>query len=215
LEALTFALFLMAVMVVGAAQWEQLIGPEKAQQALYVLGACCVFALVLGVVAIVMARKRRRNKEEAPSKGLGANLRKTLEETGASLGSWRHVVLNLGLALLQVLLVVGCFRALLPTVGLELTPDMPILAVSGVIAFGALSAIVLPPSLGAGPAAAAVFVFGVFGIGKDQALAFAAMSWVANTSPVLILGLVPLVRRVRHFGSLKSLIQGVDQQAQP
>ena len=117
--------------------------------------------------------------------------KRTLEETGSSLGSWRYVALNLFLAVVQVALVVGCFAALLPTVDLRLDPDMPLLAVSGVIAFGALSAIVLPPSLGAGPAAAAVFVFGFFGIQEDQALAFAAMSWIANTAPVLLLGFWP------------------------
>ena len=121
------------------------------------------------------------------------------------------MVLNLILAAVQVVFVVGCFAALLPTVGLELEPDMPLMAVSGVIAFGALSAIVLPPSLGAGPAVAAVFVFGMFGVSEDQALAFAAMSWIANTAPVVLLGFVPLWRRLRHFGSLKSLVSGVEE----
>lgn len=210
LEALVFALFLVTVMFMGAAQWEQLIGPEKAQQVLWLLLGCCIFAISFAVVAIVLAKKRRKDEKAPQAGGLSSLVRKTLEESGATLGAGRYVALNLGLAAIQVGLVVGCFLALLPTVGLILVPQMPVLAVSGVIAFGALSAIVLPPSLGAGPAASAVFVYGFFGVSQDQALAFAAMSWIANTAPVLILGGVPLLRRIRQFGGIESLTQGVE-----
>ena len=207
LEALVFAIFLVMVMLVGATQWEQLIGPEKAQQVLWVLLGCCVFAVTVAVVSIFLAKRRPKEDSKTKERGLKVLIRKTLEETGASLGAGRYVLINLGLAAIQVCLVVGCFLALLPTVGIELNPNMPVLAVSGVIAFGALSAIVLPPSLGAGPATAAVFVYGLFGVTRDQALAFAAMSWIANTAPVLLLGLIPLLRRIRHFGSLKAFTQ--------
>ena len=210
LEALVFALFLLGVMVIGATQWEQLIGPEKAQQAKILLIGCCIFALIIAGVSIAMARRKRRDDSEK-KKGLVPLITGILEATGSSLGAGRYVLLNLILAAVQVVLVVGCFAALLPTVGLQLEPDMPLMAVSGVIAFGALSAIVLPPSLGAGPAVAAVFVFGMFGVSEDQALAFAAMSWIANTAPVVLLGFVPLWRRLRHFGSLKSLISDVEE----
>jgi uncharacterized membrane protein YbhN (UPF0104 family) len=212
LEALVFALFLVAVMFMGATQWEQLIGPEKARQVLWVLLGCCVFAVGFAGLAIFLARKRRNQEQEPKKRGFRALVRKTLEESGATLGAGRFVTLNLALAAIQVALVVGCFLALLPTVGMELEPHMPVLAVSGVIAFGALSAIVLPPSLGAGPAASAVFVYGFFGVSQDQALAFAAMSWIANTTPVLVLGLLPLLRRIRQFGGLESLTQGVELQ---
>jgi hypothetical protein len=210
LEALIFALFLMGVMIFGATQWEALIGPDKAKIALWVLSGCCVFAL--GVAAFSIVASKRRNREGTSTRnGLLNFFKRTLEETGSSLGSWRYVALNLFLAVVQVALVVGCFAALLPTVDLRLDPDMPLLAVSGVIAFGALSAIVLPPSLGAGPAAAAVFVFGFFGIQEDQALAFAAMSWIANTAPVLLLGFWPFWSRLRHFGGLQKLISGIEE----
>jgi type IV secretory pathway TrbD component len=154
-----------------------------------------------------LARRRPSENTKTKERGLKVLIRKTLEETGASLGAGRFVLINLGLAAIQVGLVVGCFLSLLPTVGIELDPHMPVLAVSGVIAFGALSAIILPPSLGAGPATAAVFVYGLFGVTQDQALAFAAMSWIANTAPVLFLGLIPLLRRIRRFGSLKAFTQ--------
>ena len=209
LEALVFALFLLGVMIIGATQWEQLIGPEKAHQAKLLLIGCCIFALVVAGVSIAMARRKRN--DTAPGKGLRALITGIMEATGSSLGAGRYVVLNLILAAVQVVLVVGCFAALLPTVGLQLEPDMPLMAVSGVIAFGALSAIVLPPSLGAGPAVAAVFVFGMFGVSENQALAFAAMSWIANTAPVVLLGFVPLWKRLKHFGSLKSLISDVEE----
>jgi len=216
LEALVFALFLMVVLILGGAHWDkmQIDGGWAIQphQAMIGLGICCGVAMAIGIFAIHLSRKKQTDSSE--KKGISRLVRKTLEETGVSLGSWRHVALNLLLALVQVFLVVGCFAALIPTVGLELDPDLPILAVSGVIAFGALSAVLLPPSLGAGPAVSAVLVFSAFGVEKDQALAFAAMSWFANTIPVLTLGLWPLLSKLRHFGSLKSLVADVDTQEQ-
>jgi uncharacterized protein (TIRG00374 family) len=204
LEAAVFALFLLGVLILGLPHWEVLIGAAQARTAMGMLTGICLASIVGSIILVKIVAKKRAKESEKKPKGRGIInfVKETLTHTGSSLGSKGPTVLNIVLAFIQVPLLVCCFWALVPTVGLELTPNMPIMAVSGVITFSALSALVLPPSMGAGPAASAVFVFGFFGVSQDQAIAFAAMSWIANTSPVIVLGLWPMLRHIREFGDI-------------
>ena len=47
----------------------------------------------------------------------------------------------------------------------------------------------LPPSYGAGPAAAAVFVLSAFGLSNDEALAYSVGWWMTAQLPAVALGL--------------------------
>ena len=47
-----------------------------------------------------------------------------------------------------------------------------------------------------------MFVLGFFGVTEPDALAFTAISWVVNTVPPLLCGLVPLVRRIPMLGQV-------------
>jgi len=203
LEAAVFALFLLGVLVLGLPHWEELIGAAQARTAMGMLTGICLASIVGSIILVKIVARRRAPAEDRPKgRGIMRFIKETLTHTGSSLGSRGPTIVNVALAFVQVPLLVGCFWALVPTVGMELTPHMPIMAVSGVIAFSALSALVLPPSMGAGPAASAVFVFGFFGVTPDQAIAFAAMSWIANTTPVIVLGLWPMLRHIREFGDI-------------
>ena len=71
-----------------------------------------------------------------------------------------------------------------------------------VIGLGSVAAVALPPSLGAGPAATSVFVLAFFGIGEADALGFAALSWLANSLPPLVLGILPLWSRIGRLSDL-------------
>ena len=100
--------------------------------------------------------------------------------------------MHVGLAAVDVLATVGAFALLLPAVGL----DVPsFLAASGVLAVSALASIVLPPTYGAGPAAAGVAVLAAFGVDAAGALAFAAGYWVVSQAPAAVLGLPCLIGR--------------------
>lgn len=204
LEAAVFALFLLGVLVLGLPHWEELIGAAQARTAMGALTGICLASIVGSIVLVklVSRRKNQAPKNESEKRGILNFIKATLTHTGSSLGSRGPTRINIALAFIQVPLLVMCFWALVPTVGMELTPNMPVMAVSGVITFSAISALVLPPSMGAGPAASAVFVFRFFGVSPDQAIAFAAMSWIANTTPVIVLGLWPMLRHIREFGDI-------------
>ena len=203
LEAAVFALFLLGVLALGLPHWEELIGAAQARTAMGMLTGICLASIVGSIILVKIVSRKKEAVDEKPKKlGIVSFIKETLTHTGSSLGSKGPTLVNVALAFVQVPLLVGCFWALVPTVGMELTPNMPIMAVCGVIAFSALSALVLPPSMGAGPAASAVFVFGFFGVSQDQAIAFAAMSWIANSTPVIVLGLWPMLRHIREFGDI-------------
>lgn len=202
LEAALFGVFVLGVIVVGASRWEELLGATATLRAMGTMTALTLGAL-FGTVALVMLSRRIR-PGPAPIEGVRPLLllRETVLRTGEGLGAFGPLALNVGLSALQVLLVVGSFWAVLPALGLS--PPMPLLAVSGLIALGSVAAVVLPPSLGAGPAATAVMVLGFFGVAEPQALGFAALSWVANSVPPVVLGLGPLWRRL---GQVRALLR--------
>lgn len=198
LEAAVFGVFVLAVMLAGASEWEALLGAAATHRATGGL-TLAVLASVFGSVVLV-GISRRLGASGPRGPGPLALLRESVIRAGEGLSAWRPVLLNLALCAVQVLALVLSFWALLPA--LHLDPPLSWLAASGVIAVGAVTAVVLPPSLGAGPAAAAILVLGFFGIGEAEALGFAALSWLSNTLPPLVLGFVPLLRRFGRIGAL-------------
>jgi hypothetical protein len=208
LEALAFAVFLLVVMATGAAQWAA-FAEESGEAMRFTLGEAmggltlgALGAIAAAVVLVIIARRLRRDPDAPERTGPVELLRQTLFHTGSSIGSWGQTALNLALAGLQMALLVGCFCALFPAAGMQLEPDLPLLAASGVIAFSALAAVVLPPAYGAGPTASAIAVLGLFGVSPDAAVAFSALTWLANNVPILTLGMLPLTRRIGRLGEL-------------
>ena len=200
LEAAAFGVFVLGVIVIGASEWQALVGVAEtaaAQNWLILL----VFGAVFGGVGVAVLGKRLAGDEPSePRPGPIQLIRETIVQTGTGLTAWGPMVANVALAIVQVLLVVAAFWALLPALGLDI--ELPILAVCGVVALGSMAAIVLPPSLGAGTAATAVFVLGAFGVSEADALAFTAISWLAASVPPFFLGLVPMIRRIGRLGEL-------------
>lgn len=198
LEAALFGVFTLGVMLGGAAEWEALLGAALTRKATGTL-TLAVLGAVLGATALVGVGRRLR-VGGPPRPGPLALLRDSVVRTGEGLSAFGPVGVNLGLCAVQVLALVASFWALLPALGLD--PPLAWLAASGVIAVGALTSVLLPPSLGAGPAAASVLVLGFFGVGEAEALGFAALSWLGNTLPPLVLGLGPLLGRLHHLGAI-------------
>ena len=200
LEILAFGLFLLGVMVFGAVHFDGLLGAATAARATSAVALVALGSLVAAVGAVVIA-KGLGQAPAAPGVGPLAGLRAALRAAGEHLRHSGLALTNLGLAGGQVLSLVVIFWCLLPASGA--TPELPLLAVSGILAVGSLASIALPPSLGAAPAAVSVFVLGFFGVGEAQALTYAALTWVVNVVPALVLGAVPLWRRIGLLGELR------------
>ena len=71
--------------------------------------------------------------------------------------------------------------------GIEVALPFSISAI--ILAFAALASILLPPSYGAGPAAAIVFVFALFNLSEAQALAYSTIWWLISQVPAALTGL--------------------------
>jgi uncharacterized membrane protein YbhN (UPF0104 family) len=199
LEAVAFGLFLLGVLVFGAAHFDELLGTASANRATGAVGLLALGSLAAAVVTVLIARRFGEEPRE-PGPGLVAGLKSTLVATGDHLRRPGLALSNLALAFGQVLALLVTFWCLLPAVGIDL--GLPLLAVSGILAVGSLASIALPPTMAAGPAAVSVFVLGFFGVGEAQALAYAAMSWVVNVVPALAVGAVPLWGRLGRLGEL-------------
>jgi len=202
-EALVFGVFLLGVMGLGLSRWEELLGAARAGEALGALSLLTLGA-IFGAVAVVLIGRRFTARGDAPARpGPRVWLRQAVVDAGRGLSASGPIALNLALCVVHVALVVGTFTALFPAAGLS--PPVPLLAACALIAVGSLAAVVLPPGLGGGQAAASVFVLAFFGVDEAHALAYAALAWVANTLPPAALGVGPLYKRL---GALPTLMRG-------
>lgn len=204
-EAAVFGVFLLGVLLVGAAQWEELLGAASAMKAKGTLTLMTLGAVFGSAVLVVVGRKLATPEgDDGPKRpGMVELVRSTLVRTSEGLTEWSSLAANVGISVIQVALVVASFWALLPALGLDV--EFPIMAACGLIAMGSLASIVLPPGLAAGQAATAVFVLGFFGVSESDAIAYTALSWVANSFPPVLCGIVPTLKRIKR---LPELIRG-------
>ena len=189
LEAAVFGLLLLIVLLVGAAQWETIIGPDALENAMRFVslgtGGAIAIAALVAVIGRLLARGEQAQAPEGP--GLLDMLREAMTETGSALSSPRYVLLNTTAALLQVIGMIAAFAMALPAVGVEV--PMPALAASGVLALSSLAAVALPPGYGAGPAAASAGVLSLFGVDPAGALAYAGAWWIISQVPATVIGI--------------------------
>ncbi len=198
LEAFAFGVFLLGVLLLGAPHFDSLLGATSTSRATGAVSMLALGSLVGAAIAVFLARRLGEAPQEERPSVLREGLKGTLRAIGEHLGHPKLAFCNLALAFGQVLCLVVTFWCLLPAVGADTA--LPLLAVSGILAVGSLASIVLPPTMAAGPAAVSIFVLGFFGIGEAQALAYAALSWAVNVVPALVVGAVPLWRRVGLLG---------------
>ena len=187
LEAAMFGLTLVVVLALGADRWQSVVGPEKWLHALSGVSGLTLLGIFCAVVAVMVTQRFRGRPDDAP-RGPGALtiIRDAIQHATDNLAAPLTVALNAGLALLQVLGLLFAFALLFPALGLEVA--LPVLAAAGVLAISSLAAVLLPPSYGAGPAAAAVFVLSAFGLSNDEALAYSVGWWLVSQLPAVALG---------------------------
>ena len=187
LEAAVFGSLLGTVLVAGAGRWREIVGTAAHADA--VQWSARPGGVAIAVVAVAIGRRGPMPRDTDPALRRCA---RTLTRTGDSLGVPRGSPLA-GLAAADAAATVAGFALLLPVLGI--TVAMPVLAAAGVLAISAVAGVVLPPTYGAGPAAASVAVLAAFGVGQADALAFAAGYWLLSQGPAVALGLPCLLGR--------------------
>jgi len=192
MEAAVFGLILLVVLGTGAARWEQVMGEAVHHQALQYVTVITLGGIGVAVAIVIAGRLlARRGRDDAPGRhrgaGLLAFLREAITDTGSSLSSPGAMAAQVGVSIVQVVAMVGAFALALPAIGVHI--PLPWLAASGVLAISSIAAVVLPPTYGAGPAAASVAVLPVFGLSQADALAFAVAWWLISQVPAVAIGL--------------------------
>lgn len=188
LEAAVFGGLLLVVLGLGAGRWQQVIGAEAHGMALQWVTIATLGGVAVAVAATVLGR-RLRPPEEGPATGPSPLqiLRDTLRQAGDNFSTPAALFTNVGLAVVQVVGMVGAFALAFPAVGLDI--PLPMLAAAGVLAISSVASIVLPPSFGASPATASVAVLAVFGVSQGDALGYAAAWWLISQVPATLIGL--------------------------
>ena len=188
LEAAMFGLTFATALVVGSSRWLEVMGTEQWLQTLSGVTGLTLLGIVIAAASVIFTR-RFVSVDGPPPPGPSplAIVRDALLQASTNLSAPLTLGINAGLALLQVIGMVAAFAMLFPAVGVSV--PLPILAAAGILGMSSLAAVVLPPSFGAGPAAAAVFVLGAFGLGQADALAYSVGWWMVSQVPATLLGL--------------------------
>jgi len=204
LEAVVFGVLLLGLLLGFASQWGELFGIASAAEATSVLSVATVVTIFGTSLVAIVARRLRAPPAQAQRPRLSDHLRNTMIEAGRGLGA-RSLIANALLAVLQVAGVVGTLVCLFPA--LDLHVEGPFLAAALFVAASSVVAVLLPASMVAGGAAASMLVLLPFGATDAQAIAFAAMVWAVHSGPTLLLGAVPLWRRL---GGLQEVTQTLE-----
>ena len=188
LEAAVFGALLLAVLGLGAGRWQQVIGAEAHGMALQWVTLTTLGGVFVAAVGTLIGRRLRPPTDEPPTgPGPVEILRDTLRQAGDNFSTPAALGTNVGLAIIQVVGMVGAFALAFPAIGLDI--PLPMLAAAGVLAISSVASIVLPPSFGASPATASVAVLAVFGVSQTDALAHAVAWWIISQIPATVIGL--------------------------
>lgn len=203
LEMAVFGVVVLVVLVAGAPRWELVMGAPAHAQALQLMTLGTLGALGGAVVLVVVAR-RLTDREETEPEGPSPLriLRDTVKQAGSDLGRRRWLAVQVFLAFLQAVGMVAAFVTGFHAAGIDV--ELPFLAASGILAMSSVAAMVLPPSFGAGPAAASVAVLTVFGVDQTGALAYAAAYWFIANIPAVGLGIPAVWTRRRDAAASRA-----------
>ncbi len=190
LEAFAFAGTLLVVLWAGADHWRALVGPELYQNALSSVGGLVSLG-VFGLVAVLMVGRRFGGAPPAEGPSPLALIRDTLTQATDNLSAPVTLALNVGLSVLQVAMMIWAFALIFPAVGVDVA--LPALLASGVLLMSSLASVLLPPTYGAGPAAAATLVLGAVGLQEAEIFAYTAGWWAVSQLPAIVTG-IPALR---------------------
>ena len=198
-EGAVFGLMMLAVLLLQSQQWIQYLGTEIHTESINTITGLTLLGILVVVIAAIIGRRLNDAPPEDSDHGFSPLiwLRDTFNQTGHTLTKPRYILINSIASFLEVWMMIAAFA-----MGFWILPlESNLLQLNGLMAWSlsglvlgisAISAIVLPPTYGAGNAAASIFILGLFGFDENNALAFAAIWWLISQVPTVLLGLPSL-----------------------
>ncbi len=189
LEAVAFGTGLMGLFVGAAPVIEQVLTGAQRREALGWVSLATLGGIGVAGVALRLLRPRPAVAVRRAG-GLRDRLHGAVDQARTILARPAPLLVNLLLGAVQIGVILGVFRCVLASVGLEV--PVPWLCGALVMAVGAVGGLVLPPHYGANTTAAATLVLTPFGATAPEALAFGGVLWFAAAAPDVVMGLVGL-----------------------
>ncbi|MAA78817.1 MAG: hypothetical protein CL916_06120 [Deltaproteobacteria bacterium] len=186
-EMFVFGLFFLGILLMTPL-WYDILGEQIYTQSFwstsYIMLGCIGIVIIAGIIG--KRSEPEANNEVSPIREF---IQQLFSETHKAIAQ-KKVIIQLTISSLEILLMLFSFVLGLWAIGIN--PIAPWGTVCIVLAFSAVAAVALPPSYGAGPAAAILFVFSLLEIQDESALSYAAIWWILSQVPTLITGVPSL-----------------------
>ena len=187
-EIFVFGVLLLFYLLIDQSLWRDTLGDQLMNQSINSTLLILFGSLIFVVIAMMIGRRViPRAEEEEQSFSIIAFLKDCFQHTHKGLSSKNTLLIQLFASLLEVYLMLYSFALGLQALGIETA--LPLSMSALVLAFASLAAILLPPSYGAGPAAAIAFVFALFHLSETEALAYSSIWWIISQVPPTITGI--------------------------
>jgi hypothetical protein len=203
-EAAAFGAMVLFALAYSAPAWQD--AADVHARAIHWVTAATLGG-TLALVAAGIAGRRLAEEPEPSEEGFSLRtfLTDGLRQTGRGTADRRYLLLNLAISAIEVWLMVEAFAIGLEAVGIQSQTPWTVSAL--ILGISAVAAVALPPTYGAGPAAAAVFILSLFGISQEAALSYSALWWLISQLPAAAFGLPCLWLLKRPPGKKKKEAQ--------
>ena len=186
-EAAIFGLSMLGMLLIHATEWKQLMGENVHQQTFQVVTLFTFGGIFITIVIAMIGSRLAPPENNSPSFSAKKFIVDAIQQTGKGLSKPSYIFVNIIVACIEVWAMIAAFALAFYALGIDVPTPWTI---SGLIlGMSALASIVLPPTYGAGTAAAAVFVLGLFGVEQELAIAYSALWWIISQIPATIVGL--------------------------
>ena len=197
-EGAIFGLMMLAVLLFNATMWIEYLGSELHIQSIQTITGLTLLGIVVVVIAAIIGRRFASEPPDHQEQFSPTSwLKDAFNQTGRTLVNIQYISTNALASVAEVWLMIAAFAMGFQILDLEsstlvLTPLLSWSLSGLVLGISAIASIVLPPTYGAGNAAASIFILGLFGFNQTQALGFAGVWWLISQVPTVVLGLPSL-----------------------
>ena len=186
-EMLVFGIFFLTILMITPF-WYNTLGEQIYKQSFWSTAYIIIGCIAIVVIAGLFGRPSEESEEKKTSP-IREFTQQLFSETNKAIAR-KKIFIQLSISSLEILCMLFSFVLGLWAIGIY--PAAPWGTVCIVLAFSAVAAVALPPSYGAGPAAAILFVFSLLGIQDELALSYSAIWWILSQVPTLITGVPSL-----------------------
>ena len=197
-EGAIFGLMMLAVLVFNAPMWVEYLGKDLHLQSIQTITGLTLLGIGIVVISTIIG-KRFVQEPSVEEDGFSpiSWMKDAFNQTGSALTNTHYIGVNTLASVAEVWLMIVAFAMGFEILGLEsstlvLTPLLSWSLSGLVLGISAIASIVLPPTYGAGSAAASIFILSLFGFDQTQALGFASVWWLISQVPTVLLGMPSL-----------------------